>query len=402
MGAADQPDTPLVETRATLADRATDAELASDTTDLAPQLSSAAQQRIALATAAAKAPNTRAGYTIDFGRFERWCAKAKQRALPADPLTVADYLTDAASTVGPDGNPAYSPDTLARWAAAIAHEHRAAGHVSPCSAAVVSDTLSGIRRLFADAGLRRPRVAGPLLSDEIRALVGAASSGGTLARRLAARRDSALILIGFVGALRSDELCGAYGDDIAWHRHDGLHLVLGRTKGSQDAAVTVPVPRATDPAVCPPCAWLRWRAVLSAHHDGGRGAVGLLVENEAKPTGLTHHICLRPPAAPLPDRCAAFRPIDRHGNLRPMALDAESLTDILRRHLTTLGYTADELAKFSGHSLRAGFVTAALRAGASERQIMRQTRHKSEAMVRRYQRENAPLVDNAVNSLPLL
>ncbi|GGK68556.1 recombinase [Nocardia camponoti] len=401
MGAADQPDTPLVETRATVADRATDAEPTSSTTDLAPQLSTAAQQRIALATAAAKAPNTRAGYAIDFGRFERWCAKAKQRALPAHPHTVADYLTDAASTVGPDGNPAYSPDTLARWTAAIAHEHRAAGHGSPCSAAVVSDTLSGIRRLYAAAGLRRPRGADPLLSDEIRALVGAASSGHTLARRLAARRDAALILIGFVGALRSDELCAADGNDIVWHRHDGLHLILGRTKGSQEEAVTVAVPRATDPTVCPPCAWLRWRAVLHAHHDGGRGAVGLLIESETD-AGLPHHICLRPPTAVLPDRCSAFRPIDRHGNVRPMALDAESLTDILRRHLTTLGYTTAEIKKFSGHSLRAGFVTAALRAGANERQIMRQTRHKSEAMVRRYQRENAPLVDNAVNSLPLL
>lgn len=402
MGATDQPDTSPVAHGSSGVGQVTDTELASPTSDLAPRLSSDAQQRIALATAAAKAPNTRSGYAIDFARFKRWCTTAKQRALPADPHTVADYLTDAASTIGPDGNPAYSPDTLARWAAAIAHEHRAAGHVSPCSAAVVSDTLSGIRRLFADAGLRRPQVADPLLSDEIRALVGAASSDSTLARRIAARRDTALILIGFVGALRSDELCGAFADDVTWHRHDGLHLVLGRTKGSQEAAVTVAVPRATDPAVCPPCAWLRWRAVLSAHHDGGRGAVGLLIDNEAEPSGFAHHICLRPPTALLPDRCAAFRPVDRHGNLRPMALDAESLTDILRRHLAALGYSAAELKKFSGHSLRAGFVTAALRAGASERQIMRQTRHKSEAMVRRYQREHAPLVDNAVNSLPLL
>ncbi len=44
-------------------------------------------------------------------------------------------------------------------------------------------------------------------------------------------------------------------------------------------------------------------------------------------------------------------------------------------------------AVFSGHSLRAGLATSAAMAGASERVIMRQTRHKSEAMVRRYVRD---------------
>ena len=43
-------------------------------------------------------------------------------------------------------------------------------------------------------------------------------------------------------------------------------------------------------------------------------------------------------------------------------------------------------AKFSGHSLRAGLATAAAIAGASER-IMKQTGHRSFAMVRRYVRD---------------
>ncbi|OHV18258.1 hypothetical protein BK022_00360 [Methylorubrum extorquens] len=42
---------------------------------------------------------------------------------------------------------------------------------------------------------------------------------------------------------------------------------------------------------------------------------------------------------------------------------------------------------FSGHSMRAGFATSAALAGVEERLIMRQTRHRSAATVRRYIRD---------------
>lgn len=41
---------------------------------------------------------------------------------------------------------------------------------------------------------------------------------------------------------------------------------------------------------------------------------------------------------------------------------------------------------YSGHSLRAGFVTAAAAGGATDRQIMRQAGHKSQRMIDRYSR----------------
>ncbi|MFL6350433.1 MAG: tyrosine-type recombinase/integrase [Bryobacteraceae bacterium] len=56
---------------------------------------------------------------------------------------------------------------------------------------------------------------------------------------------------------------------------------------------------------------------------------------------------------------------------------------------------------FSGHSLRAGFVTSAARAGEPERRIMRQTGHKSIEMVLRYVRQANSFTDNAVRSLGL-
>lgn len=56
---------------------------------------------------------------------------------------------------------------------------------------------------------------------------------------------------------------------------------------------------------------------------------------------------------------------------------------------------------FSGHSLRAGFVTSAARAGEPERRIMRQTGHKSIEMVLRYVRQANAFTDNAALALGL-
>ncbi len=58
-------------------------------------------------------------------------------------------------------------------------------------------------------------------------------------------------------------------------------------------------------------------------------------------------------------------------------------------------------SRLGGHSLRAGFVTAAWRAGADTAAIMRQTGHRSAATVTDYVREAAPLVGNAVTALGL-
>ncbi|MCD2191578.1 hypothetical protein [Actinomycetospora soli] len=40
--------------------------------------------------------NTWSAYERQWRRFESWCASAGERALPADPLTVARFLADLA------------------------------------------------------------------------------------------------------------------------------------------------------------------------------------------------------------------------------------------------------------------------------------------------------------------
>lgn len=73
----------------------------------------------------------------------------------------------------------------------------------------------------------------------------------------------------------------------------------------------------------------------------------------------------------------------------------------IRRRAERAGYSAAAVTRLGAHSLRAGFVTQAFRNGADAHAIMRQTQHRSPAMVERYAREEAPLIGNAVTSLGL-
>jgi integrase len=89
---------------------------------------------------------------------------------------------------------------------------------------------------------------------------------------------------------------------------------------------------------------------------------------------------------------ALFRPIDRHGNIKPDRLTAHAVARIVKRCATAAGLDA---GLFSGHSLRTGLATAAAAAGAGDRSIQKQTGHKSRAMLDRYIRSAELFKDNA-------
>jgi integrase len=93
-----------------------------------------------------------------------------------------------------------------------------------------------------------------------------------------------------------------------------------------------------------------------------------------------------------------FRPVDRHGRISSKRLSAHAVALIVKRFAESAGMC---VKSFSGHSLRAGFVTSAARAGEPERRIMRQTGHKSVEMVLRYVRQANAFTDNSALALGL-
>ncbi|KXO99065.1 integrase [Tsukamurella tyrosinosolvens] len=366
-----------------------------------PDLPIALRERIARAAGRAHAPGTVRAYDSAWRRFTEWCAREKYQALPAAPAVVAAYLVDAADTLEPDGTRTYATSTLTKWVAAIGDRHRRAGIAEPpTNTEIVKATLGGIRREYADAGDRPRNARAPLLTDDIVTIISAAREQVEgWAADVFERRDSAVLLIGFAGAFRREELANFTGRDVQLHPLDGLHLYKSRSKTDQEGlGRRHAVPRTQDPRNCPPCAYTRWAEIVEAADAGGRTAV-IRTASSALPFGELH-VC-RGAHPRIGPRRALFRPIGQNGLVAARGLSEASIHAIVCRRALGAGYSPELVERLGAHSLRAGFVTQAFRNGADAHAIMRQTDHRSAAMVERYAREEAPLIGNAVTSLGL-
>ena len=174
----------------------------------------------------AKADNTRIAYRSAVRAWCDWCARAASARCP--PPARRRRLP------GRERRRGLAANTIDLRRAAIRYLHRAAGCAVPTDDACVSETVAGIRR---DAAATR-RTAGKKVA-----------ATATILRQLLAvmpddlygLRDRALLLVGFAGALRRSELCAIRVDHLE-KTAQGLAADAPQTKGSQTAAVTVPLP----------------------------------------------------------------------------------------------------------------------------------------------------------------
>jgi site-specific recombinase XerD len=293
---------------------------------------------------ASKAENTLRGYRADWRAFCQWCEGERIAPLPAAPETVAAYIAGCAGRL--------KVGSIQRRLNAIAEAHKATGLDSPTHAAMVGNTMKGIRRALGTAQSRKTA----MLTDEIRTMMDVAGDGTMGAR------DRALILLGFAGAFRRSELVGLDVEDCAFSR-DGLTVTLRRSKTDQDGmGRKVGIPYGSNPETCPVRTIQAW------------------IEAAATSSG------------PL------FRSINRHGQVQPGRLSGIDVARIVKKLADRAGL---EAAKYAGHSLRAGHATSAAIAGASERSIMNQTGHRSVQMVRRYIRDGSLFRENSAGKLGL-
>ena len=286
-----------------------------------------------------KASNTVRAYQSDWRDFEAWCTEHRRRPLPATPDTVALYLTQMAEQ-------GRKPSTITRRVSAISQAHQIAEYKSPTRSAKVRAVLRGIRRTMGTM----PAAKTPVLIEDVRAMM------ANLPDRLLGVRDRALLLVGFAGAFRRSELVSLNVRDLKFN-NDGLTVTLRRSKTDQEASGRkVGLPYGSSPETCPVRSLRAWLE-----------ASGI----EAGPV---------------------FRPINRHGQIRPTRLSDRAVALIVKRAAEAAG---KDPAEFAGHSLRSGLATAAAIGGASERAIMNQTGHRSTAMVRRYIRDGSLFRENA-------
>ena len=368
-------------------------------TAVEPEIPPAVAKRIAKAVASSRSEGTRRTYAAGWRRFAGWCDREGHAALPAHPVTVAAYLVDAADTRTETGERAYAVATFGTWIAAINHQHRTTGHLSPSAHELVTATLSGVRREYAAAGDRPRTPRDPLLVDDIKVFVSTARKRCRgWADAVLERRDSAILLLGFAGAYRRSELSELLCGDVTMQRNDGLHVRLRRSKTDQEGRGAVKALPYTDSHdTCPPCAYVRWAQVVAAFDAGGRQSVIRLLRKQEP---FAEHVC-RGGVPRTAARAPLLRAVAKNGNLGSTSLSGAAIHQTIRRRAEHAGYDPTALAKLGGHSLRAGFVTQGTRNGADGSAIARQTGHASLDSVEVYRREHAPLVGNAVNQIGL-
>ncbi len=180
---------------------------------------------------------------------------------------------------------------------------------------------------------------------------------------LAGARDRALLLVGFVGALRRSELAALTVERVAEHPN-GLVLTLPRSKTNQtgEHVELVVLPRAGNSDRCPVTALTYWR----------------------ESAGIVD--------GPL------FRPVGRNNRAGPRPLHPESVNVLVQQ---AVAMASIDPTPYSAHSLRAGFETYAHLRGASDRAIAHRTRHRSLATLGSYVRVQQAWTDNAATGLGL-
>ena len=87
-----------------------------------------------------------------------------------------------------------------------------------------------------------------------------------------------------------------------------------------------------------------------------------------------------------------FRAVHRGGHVRAWSLPGHAVAKIVKQYALAAGL---DPAEFSGHSLRAGFVTSAAETGASILKIQETSRHKSVDVLAAYVRRVDLFKDHA-------
>lgn len=276
--------------------------------------------------------------------FEFWCRQQDLDARPAEEGTVVAYLAAEAER-------GIKPSSLAVRRAAIAKAHKTAGLADPTAGELVTAVLKGIRREAGSMPTRKTALVA----------VASAQKGSDLHRvleaipeDLAGLRDRALILIGFAAALRRSELTALTVDNLET-TPNGLLLHIRRSKTDQEGrgqVVAIPPGRRH----CPLSALQRWLKTA----DIREGPV--------------------------------FRAIRKDSTLAPRPLEPGSIARIVKRRVAAMGL---DPARFSGHSLRSGFLTSAAEQGASIWKMAEVSRHKSLSVLQGYVQRRDLFQDHA-------
>ncbi len=296
-----------------------------------------------------KADNTIRAYKSDFNDFGLFCAQNGFKSLPSEPKIVSLYLTHLSTKD-------VKMSTLKRRLVSIGVIHKLKGHYLDTKHPSIIENIMGIKRRKGSAQKGKK----PLLISSLKKIINVIDKQET--EDIKKMRDRTIILIGFSGGFRRNEIVSLDYEDLDFV-NEGLKINLKRSKTDQFGEGTLKgLPYFDNSEYCPVVSLQNWIRISEIRSG------------------------------------ALFRKFKKNLNLSENRLTDQTVALIIKEYLKKAGIDSKN---YSGHSLRSGFATSAAESGAEERSIMAMTGHKSTEMVRRYIKEANIFKNNPLNKIKI-
>jgi len=294
-----------------------------------------------------KANNTVRAYKSDFNDFSLFCAQNGFKSLPSEPKIVSLYLTYLSTKE-------VKISTLKRRLVSIGVIHKLKGHYLDTKHPSIIENIMGIKRR--KGSIQKSKK--PLLINNLKKIINAIDEQKK--EEIKKYRDRTIILIGFSGGFRRNEIVSLDYDDLDFVP-EGLKINLRRSKTDQfGEGFTKALPYFDNSQYCPVSSLKNWLEISKIN------------------------------SGPV------FRRFVKGSKLSENRLTDQTVALLIKEYLNLTGMDSKN---YSGHSLRSGFATSAAETGVEERSIMAMTGHKSTEMVRRYIKESNLFKNNALNKL---
>jgi site-specific recombinase XerD len=307
----------------------------------------ALQEETLLNLKSSKALNTIRAYKSDYKDFGLFCAQNGFKSLPAEPKIVSLYLTHLSTKD-------VKISTIKRRLVSIGVIHKLKGHYLDTKHPSIIENIMGIKRR--KGSIQKGKK--PLLINNLKQIINVIDSHNN--EEIKKFRDRSIILIGFSGGFRRNEIVSLDYEDLDFVT-EGLKINLRRSKTDQFGEGAVKgLPYFDNSQYCPVLTLQKWIEVSNIK------------------------------SGPL------FRRFSKGLKLTENRLTDQTVALLIKEYLKLAGIDSEN---YSGHSLRSGFATSAAESGAEERSIMAMTGHKSTEMVRRYIKEANLFKNNALNKI---
>ena len=307
----------------------------------------ALQEETLLNLKSSKAKNTVRAYKSDFNDFGLFCAQNGFKSLPSEPKIVSLYLTHLSSKD-------IKISTLKRRLVSIGVIHKLKGHYLDTKHPIIVENILGIKRR--KGSIQKGKK--PLLINNLKQIINVIDKYNK--EDLKKYRDRSMILMGFSGGFRRNEIVSLDYDDLDFVT-EGIKINLKRSKTDQYGEGSIKgLPFFENTQYCPVLSLKNWIEISKIS------------------------------SGPL------FRRFSKGNKLLEDRLTDQTVALLIKKYLNIAGIDSKN---YSGHSLRSGFATSAAEAGAEERTIMAMTGHKSTEMVRRYIKEANLFKNNALNKI---